>query len=125
MKKSRIFAAALVACGFVSTCPAAELLTNGSFEDVKDGKTVGWNVPEHYAFADGVGMNGTRALVFENRDDKEFYKYPSERFLSGRFRRYARLDPAEGRDAADPVRGGEGSSRVPGLEGRARQGVVR
>ena len=88
MKKSCFFAAALVACGFVSTCPAAELLTNGSFEDVKDGKTVGWNVPEHYAFADGVGMNGTRALVFENRDDKEFYKYPSAQIAFEKGKRY-------------------------------------
>ena len=80
MKLSR-FAVPLwtAACAATASLPsrAAELLTNGSFEDVKDGQTVGWNVPEHYAFAEGVGMNGTRALVFENGTDKEFYKYPS------------------------------------------------
>ena len=67
---------------------AAELLTNGSFEDVKDGATVGWNVPKHYAFAEGVGMNGTRALVFENRDDKDFYKYPSAQIAFEKGKRY-------------------------------------
>ena len=63
------------ACVATASLPsrAAELLTNGSFEDVKGGATVGWNVPEHYVFAEGVGMNGTRALVFENKDDKDFY----------------------------------------------------
>ena len=88
MKTVRFLAVALAACGVVSACPAAELLTNGSFEDVKDGKTVGWNVPEHYAFADGVGMNGTRALVFENKDDKEFYKYPSAQIAFEKGKRY-------------------------------------
>ena len=67
---------------------AAELLTNGSFEDVKGGATVGWNVPKHYAFAEGVGMNGTRALVFENRDDKDFYKYPSAQIAFEKGKRY-------------------------------------
>ena len=88
MKTVRFLAAALAAWGIMSACPAAELLTNGSFEDVKDGQTVGWNVPEHYAFADGVGMNGTRALVFENRDDKEFYKYPSAQIAFEKGKRY-------------------------------------
>ena len=69
-------AAFAASCGVVAR-PAAELLVNGSFEDVKDGKTVGWNVPEHYAFADGVGMNGTRGILFENRDDRKYYRYPS------------------------------------------------
>ena len=78
------------ACVAAASLPsrAAELLTNGSFEDVKDGATVGWNVPEHYAFADGVGMNGTRALVFENRDDKDFYKYPSAQIAFEKGKRY-------------------------------------
>ena len=88
MKTSRIFAVAMAACGIVPACPAAELLTNGSFEDVKDDKTVGWNVPEHYAFADGVGMNGTRGIVFENKDDKTFYKYPSAQVAFERGKRY-------------------------------------
>ena len=88
MKTVRFLAAALAAWGIMSACPAAELLTNGSFEDVKDGQTVGWNVPEHYAFAEGVGMNGTRALVFENRDDKEFYKYPSAQIAFEKGKRY-------------------------------------
>ena len=80
----------MAAC--VATAPspslAAELLTNGSFEDVKDGKTVGWSVPEHYVFAEGVGMNGTRALVFENKDDKDFYKYPSAQIAFEKGKRY-------------------------------------
>ena len=81
---------AAAACVAAASLPsrAAELLTNGSFEDVKDGATVGWNVPEHYAFADGIGMNGTRALVFENRDDKGFYKYPSAQIAFEKGKRY-------------------------------------
>ena len=67
---------------------AAELLTNVSFEEVKDGATVGWDVPEHYAFAEGVGMNGTRALVFENRYDRDFYKYPSAQVAFEKGKRY-------------------------------------
>ena len=78
----------MAAWGLQLSCPAAELLTNGSFEDVKDGQTVGWNVPEHYVFADGVGMNGTRALVFENKDDKDFYKYPSAPIAFEKGKRY-------------------------------------
>ena len=88
MKASRFFAAAMAAWGLQLSCPAVELLTNGSFEDVKDGQTVGWNVPEHYVFADGVGMNGTRALVFENKDDKDFYKYPSAPVAFEKGKRY-------------------------------------
>ena len=88
--KSVGLVAAMAAC--VATAPsqslAAELLTNGSFEDVKDGKTVGWSVPEHYVFAEGVGMNGTRALVFENKDDKDFYKYPSAQIAFEKGKRY-------------------------------------
>ena len=88
--KSAWMVAALAACAATAPSPAraAELLTNGSFEDVKDGATVGWTVPSHYAFADGVGMNGTRALAFENGDDKEFYKYPSAQIPFERGKRY-------------------------------------
>ena len=80
----------MAACVATTPSPsrAAELLTNGSFEDVKGGKTVGWNVPDHYTFAEGVGMNGTRALVFENRDDKDFYKYPSVQIAFKKGKRY-------------------------------------
>ena len=88
MNSERLLVAVSAATWIVLACPAAELLTNGSFEDVKDGKTVGWNVPEHYAFAEGVGMNGTRALVFENRDDKDFYKYPSAPIAFEKGKRY-------------------------------------
>ena len=99
-----IAVAATAACAATASLPscAAELLTNGSFEDVKDGQTVGWNVPEHYAFAEGVGMNGTRALVFENRDDKDFYKYPSAPIAFEKGKRYeysvwAKTDALAGR----------------------------
>ena len=64
--------------GLMMACPAAELLTNGSFEDVKDGKTVGWNVPKHWRFDDRVGFNGTRGAAFENMDDVDFYDYPRQ-----------------------------------------------
>ena len=81
---------ATAACVATASLPsrAAELLTNGSFEDVKDGKTVGWNVPEHYAFADGVGMNGTRGILFENRDDRKYYRYPSAQIPFEKGKRY-------------------------------------
>ena len=72
-------AALAVAVGF--PCPglaANELLRNGSFEDVCDGKTVGWQIGRHWRFADGCGMNGTRGLAFENLDEKDFYEYPSQ-----------------------------------------------
>ena len=88
--KSVLLIGAAAVCVTMASVPsrAAELLTNGSFEDVKDCNTVGWKVPEHYAFAEGVGMNGTRALVFENRDDKNFYKYPSARIEFKKGKRY-------------------------------------
>ena len=72
----------------VDSASAAELLVNGSFEDVKDGRTVGWSAPEHYAFADGVGMNGTRGLAFENKDDKNYYAYPSAQIPFEKGKRY-------------------------------------
>ena len=88
--KSVLLIGAAAVCVTMASVPsrAAELLTNGSFEDVKDCNTVGWKVPEHYAFAEGVGMNGTRALVFENRDDKDFYKYPSAQIAFEKGKRY-------------------------------------
>ena len=55
-----------------------ELVVNGGFNEVKDGKTVAWNeVKAHYAYRDGVGRSGTRALCFEN-DDPKFYSFPGQ-----------------------------------------------
>ena len=66
----------LSACACAAEGP---IVTNGGFEDVKDGKTVGWNaVGRKYVYADGAGRSGTRALAFEN-DDPRFYNFPGQR----------------------------------------------
>ena len=56
-----------------------ELVLNGGFEDVVDGKTVGWNaVGRKFVYRDGEGRNGTRALCYEN-DDPSFYSFPGQK----------------------------------------------
>ena len=50
----------------------ADLIRNGSFEEVKDGNAVGWPAAKHYAVAERGGMNGTRGIVYENSDEKDF-----------------------------------------------------
>jgi len=77
MKASGCIAAVVVACGIVSACSATELLTNGSFEETKDGRTVGWSLPKYYRFEEHGGMNGTRGVAFSNTDDGNFYSFPS------------------------------------------------
>ena len=81
MKLSR-FAVALLAaaCAATASLPsrAAELLTNGSFEESEGGKVVGWSLPNHYRYEMRGGMNGTRGIAFENDGDKDFYAYPSQ-----------------------------------------------
>ena len=67
MKLSR-FAVALwvTACVATASLPsrAAELLTNGSFEDVKDGATVGWNsVGRKYVYGGVRVMIATTKLL--------------------------------------------------------------
>ena len=57
---------------------APELVRNGGFEDVADGKTVGWNaIGRKFVYRDGEGINGTRALCYEN-DDPSFYSFPGQ-----------------------------------------------
>lgn len=56
---------------------AEELLANGSFEAGDEGVATGWPLPEHWRVENGAGMNGTRAVVFDNMDDADYYKYPS------------------------------------------------
>ena len=68
----------LAVCGVCASFGAEELLKNGSFEDVVDGRTPGWSVGRHWSFEAGCGMNGTRGLAFENTDEKDFYEYPSQ-----------------------------------------------
>ena len=71
-------AVAVAACACAAG-PGVQLVRNGGFEDVKDGKTVGWNaVGRKYVYADGAGRSGTRALAFEN-DDPRFYNFPGQR----------------------------------------------
>ncbi len=78
MSAMRVAGAALAAFSGALCSAAAELLTNGSFEEVERGKTAGWSAPAHYRFEDRVGMNGTRGVAFENVGDREFYAYPSQ-----------------------------------------------
>ena len=78
MISDRGVATLLTACRLMWVASAAELLTNGSFEDVKDGRLVGWNLPQYYSFDARGGMNGTHGVAFENGGDKEFYSYPSQ-----------------------------------------------
>ena len=55
-----------------------ELVRNGGFNEVVDGKTAGWNaVGSKYVYRDGEGRGGTRALCFENGDPK-FYSFPRQ-----------------------------------------------
>ena len=56
----------------------APLLTNGGFDETKDGATVGWKpVGAKYVYRDGEGRSGTRALCFAN-DDPGFYSFPGQ-----------------------------------------------
>ena len=74
----RLFVAAIGFCAVAAPSSAAELLTNGSFEEVKDGKPVGWRLPRHYRFEGRGGMNGTHGLAFEKAGDDGFHSYPSQ-----------------------------------------------
>lgn len=72
MKKIRMLCLAAVANlltgGVFADTP---LVVNGGFDDVKDGRTVGWQtVGTRYVYRDGVGRSGTRALCYTNDDPK-------------------------------------------------------
>ena len=49
-----------------------ELIRNGSFEEIKDGKAVGWPSARHYTYADRAGMNGTRGVAYDNTTEKDY-----------------------------------------------------
>ncbi len=85
---SRMALVSVICIGAVFASMSAELLTNASFEDVRGDKAIGWDVPEHYRVVDGCGRNGMRGIAFENKDDKDFYKYPSERVALEKGKRY-------------------------------------
>ncbi|MGN0847961.1 MAG: hypothetical protein ACI4RA_11360 [Kiritimatiellia bacterium] len=70
----------LMACGSVMCLFAAgDVVVNGGFNDVADGRTVAWNeVKPRYVYRDGEGRSGTRALCFEN-DDPKFYSFPGQK----------------------------------------------
>ena len=56
-----------------------ELVLNGGFDEVVDGKTAHWNtVGKKFTYRDGEGRNGTRALCYEN-DDPKFYSFPGQK----------------------------------------------
>ena len=79
MKGSVFSVSVALAASVVAAEPGVQLVRNGGFEDVKDGKTVGWNtVGRKYVYVDGAGRSGTRALAFEN-DDPKFYNFPGQR----------------------------------------------
>ena len=97
MDRIAVCAAFLAAAGGMSSS-AAEMLRNGSFEDVANGRTVGWDVGRHWQFAKACGMNGTRGLAFENLDEKDFHEYPSQpvAFEAGKRYQYSIMAKTEG-----------------------------
>lgn len=79
MKKIRMLclaaAASLLTGGVFADTP---LVVNGGFDDMKDGRTVGWQtVGTRYVYRDGVGRSGTRALYYTN-DAPKFYSFPGQ-----------------------------------------------
>ena len=70
-------AAVVAALALALDCPAAELLANGSFEAGGGGAATGWSLPARWRVENGVGMNGTRGVVFENEDAPDDYQFPS------------------------------------------------
>lgn len=75
----RICLSILLAWASLHAVASVNLLRNPGFEDVyESGETIGWNEcrPE-LSFRDGVGENGSRGLVFRNRNP-EFYKLISQ-----------------------------------------------
>ena len=79
-KKLRIIAAAIMAAAkSLPSSGGEELVLNGGFDEVADGKTAHWNtIGQKFTYRDGVGRNGTRALCYEN-DDPKFYSFPGQR----------------------------------------------
>ena len=73
MKKLRIVVAAIMAAAkSLPSSGGEELVLNGGFDEIADGKTAHWNtVGRKFTYRDGVGRNGTRALCYEN-DDPSF-----------------------------------------------------
>ena len=45
-------------------CSAAEIVSNGGFEVVENGKAKGWTLPAYYSYAPGMGRNGTTAIAY-------------------------------------------------------------
>ncbi len=78
-----------MAFGLASACSATELLTNGSFEESKDGKIIGWGLPRYYRLDEHGGMNGTRGILFDNANDSKFYSFPSAAVPFEAGKRYA------------------------------------
>lgn len=78
-KKLRIVAVAIMAAAKSLPSCGGELVLNGGFDEVADGKTAHWNtIGQKFTYRDGVGRNGTRALCYEN-DDPSFYSFPGQR----------------------------------------------
>ena len=77
MKVSGHIAAVAAAFGIASACSGTELLKNGSFEETKGGRIVGWGLPKYYRLDEHGGMNGTHGVMFNNADDAKFYSFPS------------------------------------------------
>ena len=72
---------------------AGDLVLNGGFERGREG----WTLPKAWKIEDGVGRNGSRALVWENEDPKH-YAFPVYRvaFEPGGIYRIRRV--GEGRE---------------------------
>ena len=61
-------------------------LENGSFEMVPSGK--GWRLPKAWSVVSGAGRNGSKAVVWDN-DDQKHYTFPFQQlkaYPGARFR---------------------------------------
>ena len=53
-------------------CSAAEIVSNGGFEAVENGKAKGWTLPAYYSCAPGMGRNGTAAIAYSFVTNRHF-----------------------------------------------------
>ncbi|MBO5940124.1 MAG: metallophosphoesterase [Kiritimatiellae bacterium] len=68
---NKIFAVNVFAAT-VALAGSKELVRNGSFEEVEDGKAVGWPSAKYYNYAARSGMNGTGGVIYDNTSEKNY-----------------------------------------------------
>ncbi len=87
----RLLLLAVASGAFAAVAAPKDVIVNGSFEETKDGKVVGWPVPRHYSLSERDGMNGTRGIAYENHDEKGYKALISQnvRFEPGKRYRFS------------------------------------